>query len=73
MMVRVASAVYDIFVFTAAGAGSSPPHIRHAGELERLFLHPELSGWVRVDELYFDTGNWCVRATKIKEHDASPL
>ncbi|CAD7932609.1 unnamed protein product [Amoebophrya sp. A25] len=39
-------------------------HVYKEGELQDLF-ETHLSDIARIDEVYLDTGNWCVRATKI--------
>lgn len=39
-------------------------HVYKDGELAALFKH--LSGWVKVTASYFDCGNWCVEAERIK-------
>ena len=42
------------------------------GELEGLFSAIVGAGWVRVDEVYYDTGNWCLVATKIADGPEDP-
>jgi hypothetical protein len=39
-------------------------HVYKQGELGALFHH--LRGWVKVNRTYFDCGNWCVEAERIK-------
>ena len=40
-------------------------HVYREGEVEDLFT--QLADWVRVEEVYWDTGNWAVRVRKVAE------
>ena len=40
-------------------------HVYHEGELESLFRDERLASIAMVEEVWLDTGNWCVRARRI--------
>ena len=35
-------------------------HVYRGGELEGLFDGLVAKGWVELEDVYYDTGNWCV-------------
>ena len=39
-------------------------HVYKSGELEQLCWPLVEAGWVEVEDVYYDTGNWCVVARK---------
>eukprot|EP01051_Picozoa_sp_SAG22_P013052 SAG22_NODE_1420_length_4465_cov_7.857994_2_plen_72_part_00 len=41
-------------------------HVYAAGELSELFGDARLTGWVEVEEEYYDAGNWCVVARRVR-------